>query len=273
MPSGTDDTTPTPSMPPFCTPWDAQRPGERHASRLQVEDRALLGRTHQHLGPAAAGHPHLQAARGVGGGQDRLGERGVVAVDEHLLGAVDGDRLGVAGQPAQAEPQFQRLLDRALGHRAGHADLASDQQRDRIGRRVAQHRNRRLDLAESVGDGAGRVGGDEQRVVELVGDVGLVARRSPGAHLAHRHLHLDGGEQRDDAGQFGRGGAADQPHDVGATDVDVDHHSRQRHVVERHRLRRHLEVQPVAGDELVDDVEVLGRLAVEFDDDPVAHHE
>jgi hypothetical protein len=103
--------------------------------------------------------------------------------------------------------------------------------------------------------------------------VGLVARRSPGAHLAHGHLHLDRREQRDDSGQFRRRGPTDQAHHLGPWHIDVDGHPGQGRIVERHRLRRGLEIQSVACDELVDDVEVLGRLAVELDDDPVADHE
>ena len=59
--------------------------------------------------------------------------------------------------------------------------------RHRVGRRVGEHRDRRLDLAEPVGGRRRRVGGEQQRVVEPVGDVGLVARSAPGPHLGHRH--------------------------------------------------------------------------------------
>jgi hypothetical protein len=160
-----------------------------------------------------------------------------------------------------------------LRHRPRHPDLAADQQRDRVRWRVTEYRHRRLDLAETVGDRAGGVGGDEQWIVELVRHVRLVARRAPDPHLGHRHLHLDRGQQRHDPRQLGGCGAADQPYDVRPWHIDVHSHPREGDVLERHRLLRHLEIDAVARNELVDDVEVLHRLAVEFHHGPVAHHQ
>ncbi len=73
----------------------ADRAGKGHAARLEVEHRVALGAAHQRLGPAAGGDPHLHPARGVRRCQQRLRPRGVVAVHEDLVGAVERDRLGV----------------------------------------------------------------------------------------------------------------------------------------------------------------------------------
>ena len=76
----------------------AGRARHGEAARLEVEHRAALGRAHQALGARARGEAHLEPARGVAGGQERLRPGRVVAVDEDLLGAVDRDRLGVRRQ-------------------------------------------------------------------------------------------------------------------------------------------------------------------------------
>ena len=169
----------------------AGRAGDRDAARLEVQHRAALGGAHQALGARAAGEAHLQAARGVAGGEEGLRPRRVVAVDEDLLRAVDRDRLGVRRQPAQPELELRPLLDRALRQRAGGRHLRADQQRQRVGGRVAQHRHGRLELAEAERHGRGGVGGEQQRVVDAVGDVRLDRRRPPHAHLGHRRQQLD----------------------------------------------------------------------------------
>ena len=56
-----------------------------------------------------------------------------------------------------------------------------------------------------------------------------------------------------------------QPRDLGARNRGIDDHPRELDRVERHRLLGHGQVDPVAGDELVDQVELLLRLPVELD--------
>ena len=64
-----------------------------------------------------------------------------------------------------------------------------------------------------------------------------------------------------------------EPHELGARHVDVDQQARERRVLERHRLGCDLEVDAVGGDEAVERVEALARLAVELADDAVRDHE
>ena len=131
----------------------ALRAGRAHdgdAARLEVEHRHPLRVAHQRLGAGARGEPHLDAARGVGGAEERLRPRRVVAVDEDLLGAVDRERLGVGDEPVDRELEVAPLLDRALGHHAGPPGLRADEQRDRVQRRVARDADGGLDLGEAA---------------------------------------------------------------------------------------------------------------------------
>ncbi len=273
MPSGTLARHRHAVDPPVLHALRARRPRDGDAARLEVQHRAALGGAHQALGPGAAGEAHLEAARGVAGGEEGLRPRRVVAVHEDLLRAVDRDRLGVRRQPAQPELELRPLLDRALRERAGRGHLRAHQQRQGVGRRVAQHGDGRLQLAEAERHGRGRVGREQQRMVDAVGHVRLDRRRPPHAHLGHRRQQLDGREQRQHLGDAGRRHAAHQARELGAGDVRVDEHAGELQRLERHRLLGDVDVDPVAGDELVDEVEVGLGAPVELDDPPVAHHQ
>ena len=216
----------------------AHRPGERDAARLEVEHRLALGGAHERLRAAAARDPHLEAARGVGGAEKGLGPGRVVAVDEGALGAVHGDRLGVGGEAMEGELELHGLLDGALRERPAGADLRADEHGQRVGGRVAVHGHRGLDLAEAEGDRGGGVGGQQQRVVETVGDVRLAGGRTAHAHLGDRHLQLDGAQQRDDARELGGGGAPGEADDVLPGRTRVDDQAGERDVVEGVRLLR-----------------------------------
>ena len=97
----------------------AGRAHDREAARLEVEHREPLRVAHQRLRARARREAHLHSARGVGGAEERLRPRRVVAVDEHGLGAVDGERLRVRDEAADRELEVASLLDRALRHHAG----------------------------------------------------------------------------------------------------------------------------------------------------------
>ena len=86
---------------------------------------------HQQLGAGAGGAAHLDAARGIGGGEEGLGPGRVVAVDEGALGAVDRDRLGIGGEAGHADLQLLRLLAGALEQRPRAADRGADRSRRR----------------------------------------------------------------------------------------------------------------------------------------------
>ena len=133
-------------------------------------------------------------------------------------------------------------------------------------RRVAQQRHGRLQLAEAERDGAGGVGGQQQRVVDAVRDVRLDRGRAAHAHLLHRREQLDRGEQREHAREPARRHAGGQARDLAPRRVAVDEHAREGDLVERHRLLGHGEVDAAARDELVEQVELGLGLAVELDD-------
>ncbi len=106
----------------------ALRPGgahDRDAARLEVEHRHSLGLAHQRLRARAGGEAHLDAARRVRRAEERLRPRRVVAVDEHLLGAVHRQRLGVGDEAVDRELEVAALLDRALRHHARAGRSAS----------------------------------------------------------------------------------------------------------------------------------------------------
>ena len=93
---------------------------------------------------------------------------------------------------------------------------------------------------------------DRQRVIEPVGDVGLIARRAPGPQLGHGNDQLGRPEHGQHPGQLGRGGAGAQPDDLVPRYRRVDQQAGERHVGQRHRLVRDGQVQAVPGDEGVD---------------------
>ena len=158
---------------------DALRAGRAHdrdAARLEVEHREPLRVAHQRLRPGARREAHLHAARRVRGREERLRPRRVVAVDEHGLGAVDGERLRVRHEPADRELEVPPLLDGALRHHPGPPGLRADEERDRVERRVAGDADRRLDLGEAAPRRLGGVGGEQRRALLEVRHVRLVAR-------------------------------------------------------------------------------------------------
>ena len=236
------------------------------AARLEVEHGAALRVAHERLRAAAGGEAHLDAARGVGGGEQRLRPGRVVAVHEDRLGAVDGERLRVRHEPLDGELEVPPLLHGALGHDAGSAGLRADEDRERVQRRVARHTDRRLDLGEAAQGRLGGVGGEQGRVLLQVRHVGLVGGAAARAQLLQREHQLDRVEQRDDAREARRCEPAGEPDQLLARHVDVHEPPRELAVVERHRLLRHVEVEAIADDEVVDDVEVRGGPAVHGDD-------
>ena len=101
----------------------------------------------------------------------------------------------------------------------------------------------------------------------------LVRRGAARAELLQREHELDRVEEADDARELRRRQTAREAHELGARDVHVDEHVRELEVVERHRLRSHVEVDPVRDDEAVDDVELGSVAAVHPRDDPVLDDE
>ena len=232
------------------------------AAGLEIQHRAALGVAHQRLGAATGGEPHLHAAGGVGRGEEGFRPRRVVAVHEDRLRPVHRQRLRVRDEPLDRELEVAALLDRTLRHHPRTSGLRADQDRDRIQRRVARDAHRRLHLGEAPRRRLGGVRGQQSRVLLQVRDVRLIGRGPPGAELLQREHQLDRVEQRDDAGEPRRRQAAGQTDEIGARDVDVDEPVCDLLVGELRCLRGDVEVEAVARDEPVDDVEVLCAAAV-----------
>ena len=211
---------------------------EREAARLEIEHRLPLGLAHQRFRAAARGEAHLDAARGVRGREERLRPRCVVAVDEHGLGAVYRERLGVGHEPQDGEPQVQALLDRALGEDTRPAGLRADEDRERVQRGVAGDADRRLHLGEPAGGGLRGIGGEQRRVLLQVRDVGLVRGSPPGAQLLQREHQLDRVEHADDPREPRRRQPAREADEVVPQRVDVHEPSGDLRVVERGGLAR-----------------------------------
>ena len=170
------------------------RAGSAHdseAASFEVEHREPLRVAHERLRPGAGREAHLHAARRVRRPQERLRPRRVVAVDEHRLGAVHRERLRVGHEAADRELEVAALLDRALRHRSGASGLRSDEERDRVQRRVARHADRRLHLGEAAPRRLGRVGGEESRALLEIRHVRLVGGRAPGPELLQSEHQLD----------------------------------------------------------------------------------
>ena len=148
VPPGTASTSATHEIEPFCTPCEPGGAHGREAARLEVEHREPLRGAHERLGARARGEAHLDSAGGVGGAEERLRPRRVVAVDEDGLGAVDRERLGVGDEAADRELQVPPLLDRALRHarrggRSASRRGARSRSAARTGRRRPSSRSRR----------------------------------------------------------------------------------------------------------------------------------
>ena len=258
---------------PVLHPLRAGRADSGEAPCLEVEHRLPLRVTHQRLRAAAGREPHLHAPRGVGGGEECLRPRRVVAVDEHRLRAVHRQRLGVRHEPLHGQLEIAAFLDRALRHHAGAAGLRADEQRDRVERRVAGDSDRRLELGEAARRRLGGVGGEQGGALLEVRDVRLVGRSPPRAQLLEREHHLDGVEAAHDPRQPRGSQAAAEPDELVPRVVDVDQATRELAVGKRRRLRRRLEIDASARDERVEHVEVLLARAVDLDDSPVLDRE
>ena len=219
---------------------------------------------HEQLRPRPRRAAHLDAARGIGRREKGFRPRRVVAIDEALLGAVDGDRLGVRREPGHADPEFLRLLARALKQRPPASDRGPDRACKRIRPSISRDSHRRLDLVESECDRGRGIGSHLQRVVLGIRHVRLIAGRLARAHLAVGEDDLERGELGDDFGELGRRHAAGEPHQLAARDVHVDQHPRDLGRRNAHRFRRDLRIDVIAGDERVDHIEVRST-------DPVHH--
>ena len=224
---------------------------------------------HQRLGAGPGGEAHLHPARGVRRAEESLRPRRVVAVHEHLLRAVDRQRLGVRDETADRELEVAPLLDRALRHHSRPAGLGADEERERVERRIARDADGRLDLGEAAPRGLGGVGGQERRALLEVRHVRLVRRRAPRAELLQREHQLDRVEKADDARELRRGEPSCEAHQLGAWDVERDQHAGELEVLDRHRLRRRVRIEAVCDHEAVDDVEV-GRISAVHSHDGAA---
>ncbi len=251
---------------------DALRTGRTHrgeAARLEVEHREALRVAHEGFGARARREPHLDAPGGVGGAQERLRPRRVVAVDEDGLGAVHGQRLGVRDEAAERQLEVAALLHGALGHHTGPAGLRADQERDRVQRRVARDADRRLDLGEAAPCSLGRVGREECGALLQVGDVRLIRGCPPCAKLLQREHQLHRVEQPDHTCELRRRQPAREADELRSRHLDVDEHAAECEVVERHRLDGDTEVETVRHDEAVDHVEIRRGASVQAHDDAV----
>ncbi len=97
----------------------------------------------------------------------------------------------------------------------------------------------------------------------------LVRRRAPRAQLLQREHQLDRIEQRDDPRQTRWGQAARKPNQLVARHADIDEPPRDLHVLELRSLAGNVQVEPVAGDEVIERIPVLLAPAVELDDPPI----
>ena len=229
--------------------------------------------SHQCLGAAARGETHLYAAGRVGGGEQRLRPRRVVAVDEDGLGAVNGERFRIGDEALDRELEVPPLFHRALRQHAWAPGLRAHEDRDRVQRRVAGDANRGLDLGEAARGSLSRVCCEERRALLQVRHVRLVGRPPPRAQLLERKHQLDRVEHRDDAREPGRRQPARQPDELVAVDVDVDERAGQLPIGQRSRVCRCLEVEAVPRNKVVDDVELVVPAPVDPDDASVLDHE
>ena len=143
------------------------------------------------IGRSTRGAAHLDAAAGIGAGQERFRPRRVIAIGEGFLGAIDRDGFGIGGEARHADLQFLVLFARTLEECPPAPDRGTDRASQGIRPGVAGDAHGGLDLVEAEGDGSGGIGGQLQRVVLGVGDMALIAGGLPRAHLREGEGKLD----------------------------------------------------------------------------------
>ena len=252
---------------------NTHRPLQAQAARLEIEERLALVDAHQQLAAGAGGAARLEAAAGIGRDQEGLRPWRVVAVDEGALGAVDRDRLGVGGEAVQGQAQLLGLLDRALHQRVAAGDRRPHLAADRVQPGIARDPHGGLDLGEAQPHRGRGVGRHLQRVVLGVGDVGLVGGLAPRAQLRLREGQLDRVQPAHHVGELGRGHAGGVADALLARHVDVDQPAREQVAVQRHGLGGDAEVEMVARDERVDQVELDLGSPVQHGDPAVDKHQ
>ena len=219
---------------------------------------------HERLRAGPRGEPNLDAAGGVGRGQESLRPGRVVAIMESLLGAVDGQGLGVGGQARQGQLQAERLFHGALGQGRAPSGLGTDEQGQGVEGGVAGDADRGLQLGEAPFHRLGRVGGQQGRILLAVGHVGLVGGGPAGPHLLQGHHHFHGVEPVDHLHDLGGGQGAEQLHQLLAGHADVDQPPGHLGGVQPHGLFGPAKVDGVAGDKPVDEIELGFGLAVQL---------
>ena len=101
----------------------------------------------------------------------------------------------------------------------------------------------------------------------------LVAGGASGPALGHRHDELGGAEYPQSAREFGRRHAGCEPDELVARNSGIHTHPREHLIIDCHGLRGGLEIQPVVGDEAVEEIEVLSSAGVHLDDQAVGDHQ
>ena len=163
-----------------------------------------------------------------------------------------------------AELQLGGFFQRALSQHARTAYLRAHQQRDGVKRRIARYRNRGFLFVKSAPCAFGGVGGNLYRVIFDVGDVGLLGRGAASAHFLHRHHHLDHVHMRNHFDDFRRRHRGGQRDDFAAFDVRIAQHIGQLDRIHRHHFFSAVQIDAVAGDEVVDQVKFAYRFPVQL---------
>ncbi|CRI80500.1 Uncharacterised protein [Salmonella enterica subsp. enterica serovar Typhi] len=163
-----------------------------------------------------------------------------------------------------AELQLGGFFQGALSQYARTTNLRADQQRDGVERRVACYRNRGFLFVKPAPCAFGGIGGNLHRVILDVGDVRLLRRRAACAHFLHRHHHLNHVHMRNHFNNFRRGHGGGQRNDFAALDVRIAEHVSQLDRIHRHHFFGAVQVDAVAGDKVVDQVEFANRFSVQL---------
>lgn len=186
-----------------------------------------------------------------------------------MFRAVDGEGLGITGEPLEAQAQVSGFLYRTLGQRPAAPGLRSHQDCQGIERRVASHTDGRLNLREAAPRGLGGVGREQRRMLLAIGNMSLVGGRATGAHLCQPHHHFQHIHLLDDLHQFCRRTAAHHFQNLGSRHVNIHDHVRDLAGRCAHDARGCLQAERVFGDEKINQVKGLPPHTVHLHHSPV----
>ncbi|MNI52657.1 hypothetical protein D3C73_1074570 [compost metagenome] len=158
-----------------------------------------------------------------------------------------------------------------MGKHARTAALRTNQQRQRVKRRIAGDAYGRFLLGKTTDPRLGGIGGNLHRVIFQVGDVTLVRGCASGAHFLQRHHHFHHVHFCHHLHRFRRGDGGGNGNNLFPTDVDIHQHSGDVQRVKLHCPFGFRDVNRVVSNKTVNHVELCTIFTVQFHNTAIFH--